>query len=89
MGSGSDQLAYPSAIFIDAAGDLYVADTDNHTIRKITPAGVVSTLVGQAGNGTFTSGDLPGSIVSPKSVAISDGKLYISSGHAVLKVQAK
>jgi hypothetical protein len=39
----------PSGVAADSAGNIYVSDTNNHTIRKITSAGVVSTLVGLAG----------------------------------------
>lgn len=39
----------PHGIIIDPAGNFYVADRSNHVIRKITPAGVVSTIAGQAG----------------------------------------
>ena len=39
----------PGAITVDGGGNLYVADTGNHTIRKISPAGTVSTLAGEAG----------------------------------------
>ncbi len=48
-GAGA-QFYHPEALAADSGGNLYVADTWNHTIRKITPAGLVSTLAGRAGN---------------------------------------
>ncbi len=47
---------HPSAVTVDGAGNIYVADTGNYTIRKITPAGDVSTLAGQAGAHGRTDG---------------------------------
>src|SRR5260370_393577 len=40
------QLNEPSGVTVDGAGNVFVADTANHTIRKVTPAGTVTTLAG-------------------------------------------
>ena len=71
---------YPTGVTVDGAGNIYVADTDNHTIRKITPAGVVTTVAGQAG----TSGSADGTgqrahFNCPSGVTVDNaGNLYVA-----------
>src|SRR5437870_10925860 len=56
-GTGSAApLHYAFAVAVDGAGNVYVGDTNNFTVRKITPAGVVTTLAGLAGNHDYTDG---------------------------------
>lgn len=51
------RLRMPSALAVDAAGNLFIADAGNHTIRRMSPAGEVTTVAGMAGR----SGDADGS----------------------------
>ena len=43
------RFTYPAALAVDATGTVFVADCGNHTIRKVTPAGLVTTIGGSAG----------------------------------------
>jgi sugar lactone lactonase YvrE len=71
---------YPLGIAIDTIGNLYVADTDNNTIRKIAPGGVVTTFAGLAG--TFGSADGTGTAARfdyPEGIAIdAAGNFYVA-----------
>src|SRR5712692_10218672 len=49
------RLAFPFSVVVDAAGNVLIADTDNNRVRKVSPAGMISTVAG-TGNGSF-SGD--------------------------------
>jgi hypothetical protein len=66
---------------------VYVADTSNTTVRKITPAGSVSTVVGVAGGTPFTEGLLPATVGEPTyGLDIYGGQLFIGTNTRVLKV---
>ena len=75
----SAQFFWPDGITIDNQGNLFVADSYNQKIRKITPSGVVSTF---AGNGS--EGDVDGTGASaqfgfPAGIAIDNqGNLFVA-----------
>ncbi len=78
----------PNGVAVDTAGNVYVADTYNYTIRKVTPAGVVTTLAGLAGSGG--SADGTGSAArfgGPYGVAAdSPGNVYVAdSGNDTIR----
>jgi sugar lactone lactonase YvrE len=79
----------PDGVAIDAAGNLFVSDSNNHTIRKITPAGVVTTIGGQPGsNGVVEGTGSAARFFIPSNIAIDrDGALYFSSafGNVIMK----
>ena len=77
----------PEGVATDGAGNVYVADTDNHTIRKITAAGGVTTVAGVAGQSAFVPGPLPGGLTFPRGVAVSGTSLYIALTQIVAVVR--
>src|SRR5947207_3719540 len=79
-GSGSAaRFHYPAGIAVDSAANVYVADTYNYTIRKITSAGSVSTFAGTAGVYGRADGTGSAALFSfPKGVAVGGGNVYVA-----------
>jgi len=75
------QLFNPYGVASDSAGNLYIADTSNNRIRKVTPAGIISTVVGNGSYGFSGDGGRATSaqLAAPRGVAMdAAGKLYIA-----------
>lgn len=79
---------YPDGIDLDSAGNAYVADSSNYTIRKITPAGVTSTFTGTVGvSGTAEGGPGVSRFVFPRGVAVaSDGTVYVAESSKIRQI---
>ncbi|MCG2792971.1 MAG: T9SS type A sorting domain-containing protein [Weeksellaceae bacterium] len=79
---------FPTGVAVDTSGNVYVADYSNHKIRKITPAGVVTTLAGS------TQGDADGTGTAaqfsyPTGVAVDvSGNVYVAdfNNHRIRKI---
>ncbi len=90
-GTGSAaRFSNPIGVAVDSAGNVYVADIVNDTIRKITPTGVVTTLAGLAGASGSTDGT--GSAArfnAPQNVTVdSAGNVYVADAlnHTIRKI---
>jgi sugar lactone lactonase YvrE len=84
-GTGSAASFFqPASLAVDSAGTVYVTDTRNGTIRKITPGGVVSTLAGYADPIGIQDVDGTGTVAAfagPDGIAVdSAGNLYVADG---------
>ena len=81
---------YPYGVTIDSIGTVHVADTFNHTIRRIQAGGVVTTLAGLAGaRGTTNSTGAAARFAYPFAIALDNvGTLYVadSFNHAIRKI---
>jgi hypothetical protein len=83
------RFIFPQGVAVDTAGNVYVADTNNHTIRKVTSAGVVTTLAGTAGsNGSTDATGSAARFFFPQGVSVDTaGNVYVADGyHTIRKV---
>ena len=90
-GTGSAARFYdPVGVAVDGSGNVYVADERNHTIRKITPAGDVTTLAGLAGNAGSADGTGSAALFhDPMGVAVDgSGNVYVAdqTNHTIRKI---
>lgn len=88
--TGVGKFNNPVGLAIDSAGNLYVADEINSTIRKITPAGIMSTIAGVTGaTGNVDGPAATATFGEAKGLAIdAAGNVYIadSGNHSVRKI---
>jgi sugar lactone lactonase YvrE len=79
---GAARFFEPAGMAADSSGNLYVADSGNYTIRKVTPAGVVSTFAGLAGaKGTADGLGSDARFTSPEGVAVDvSSNVYVVDG---------
>ena len=100
-GSGTDgvpatqsRLSNPMGLTLDAAGNLYIADSGNNQIRMVSPQGIISTVAG-TGTAGFSGDGLPAktaALHNPEDVAVdSAGNLYVAdnANFRVRKVDSK
>ena len=80
-----------AGVALDGSGNLYVADRSNHLIRKITAAGVVTTLAGSGSAGSANGTGTAASFNYPFGVAVDgNGTVYVadSYNHLIRKITA-
>ncbi len=77
----------PAYLAADPSGNLFVADYDNHTIRKITPAGVVTTFAGLAGSsGTSDGTGTDAKFNHPSGIAVdSSSNVYVTDSSSTIR----
>jgi len=74
-------LNCPEAVVIDASGNLFIADTSNHRVRKVDSAGIITTVAGNGEKGFSGDGGpaVEARLMSPKALAADgSGNLYIA-----------
>jgi len=82
------QFGYPTGSCIDPSGNVYIADSGNNTIRKITPAGVVTTFAGSGSSAVTDGTGTSAAFKAPTSIAYdtTTGTLVVGEYGAVRRV---
>ena len=82
MGAAA-RFNHPSGVAVDSAGNVYVADQNNSTIRKVTPTGTTTTVAGTAGMAGILLGEIP-RFAFPRNLAIIGDRIVLSDSNAIL-----
>ena len=83
------ELANPPYLTVDGSGNVYIADYHNGRVRKVTSAGIISTIAGGGTGGAGYGGPATAARIRPNSVALdTSGNLYIAEedSNRILKV---
>ncbi len=76
-----------AGIAVDANGNVYVSDTGNDLIRKITPAGVVSTMAGNGTRGYLDGTGTSAGFSDPVGIAVdAKGNIYVADYHVIRRI---
>jgi sugar lactone lactonase YvrE len=88
-GTGTAAFRFPFGLATDSSGNVYIGDTDNSLVRKITPAGIVTTIGGVAGQfGNFDGTGSDALFSGPEGIAVdSQGNVYVADAgnHSIRK----
>jgi DNA-binding beta-propeller fold protein YncE len=86
---GLGQFLSPYGAAVDLQGNVFVADRNNHKIRRISPAGVVTTIAGTGAAGTLDGTGTAATFNNPTGLAIdAAGNLYVAdqTGNKIRKI---
>jgi sugar lactone lactonase YvrE len=85
----SAQLNGPMGVAVDSSGNIYIADGQNHRIRKVSTRGIITTIAGNGSPGYSGDGGpaITAQFAVPEVIAVAtSGDLFVSDGHRIRKV---
>jgi uncharacterized protein (TIGR03437 family) len=89
----SAELDHPQGVFVDASGNLFIADTHNNRIRKVSTSGTITTVAGNGSEGSTGDGGqaTAAGLYEPSNVAVdASGNIFIAAtkNNKIRKVSA-
>jgi len=82
-------LSYPNGVAVDSTGNVYIADISNYAIRKISPAGIITTIAGKGTSGYSGDGGpaTDALLTLPRAIAVDKhNSLYVADGDVIRRV---